>query len=168
MNKPNKNIYTIRSGLSFGDTGIGISICLLAVALLCPPNGIFALPFGLYFLLTTYGIKIDIEKGKIMEYTKHLGFISAGEWEENKLYTEIAIIGVSETHQGSIGLVPTNTYTARTIKIILLDKYHVKRIELVEADTVEEANQIAADISSQTGFPVVQFNPVRLTKTRRR
>jgi hypothetical protein len=138
-------------------------------------GGFLAFPMGAFLFIpaviiffTTYGTKIDVSKNKIMDYIKIFGLIEVGSWKDNNTYVEIAVMGSTTVHQGRIGLLDMAKYSARKITINLLDQYHVKRFELCEMETVEEANEFAKKISKQTGFPVVEFKPIKLTKTRRR
>ena len=160
-------VYTLKTGKYFGDAGTGFAIPFIVLGLILFPWGLLFAFIGLYFMLTSYGVKIDTASNRLMHYVNHFGFLTAGHWIENKIYTQICILGSTSRQQGGMGYA-ANISSARVIKIFLLDQYHVKRIELMEAGTVSEAETLAREISEKTGFPVVAYNPVQLSKNGRK
>lgn len=162
------NVFYVKSGRLANDTVMGAGIVLAVCgALQLPYSAVMWVP-AWYIFFSTTGYKFDCTNNKIMRVVNHFGFLSSGSWKDNDVYKEIAIMGSRTTHAGRLGWLTIGYYRASNIHVQLLDKYHVKRFAICEANTVEEAEKIAASISAKTGFPVVKFNPVRLTKTRRR
>ncbi|MFI5204046.1 MAG: hypothetical protein ACHQF2_06070 [Flavobacteriales bacterium] len=163
-----QKVFSFKSGRLAGDSAIGVAIVLIAAGIFGFPYATVAWIPAAYLIFTTHGIKFDVPKNKLMEYTKHFGLFTTGSWKTNNIYNQIAIMGSRTTYAGRVGFLTTAFYKSNNINVVLLDKYHVKRITICEADTVEEAEIIAESLYEKTGFPLVKFNPVKLTKQRRR
>jgi hypothetical protein len=116
---------------------------------------------AIYVLLSRKGIKLDVNRGKIMVFTKHFGFIEKVIWKENILYKEIAIMGGTESTSGSFGINRAGVFSNSKVYIALLDKYHHKRLEIYTAQNIKDAREVANLISKKTGFPIVDFKPNR-------
>ena len=167
----NNGIIEVRTGWLAGDAAIGVGIGLTIASVVGYPYSLVLLIPAAYISFTTYGVKINPVNNQLKDYFKHFGIFETGKWRANP-YVHVSILGSRVTHGGLVAFSWffnfRNYHTSNKISIVLLDKYHVKRLELCEADTVESAEEIAKILSETIKLPVMKFNPVRLTKERRR
>lgn len=157
------NLFSQTTGKVFGDVSFGISMGLVMISAAYVP---FTVPFLIpasYILLSRRGIKLDLSRGRMMQFTRHFGFIEKGTWKENSLYKEIAIMGGTESVTASTGVTRAGMLSSSRIYVALLDKYHHKRLEIYVAKNVKDAREVADHISKKTGFPLVDFNPMRMS-----
>ncbi|MFI5202870.1 MAG: hypothetical protein ACHQF2_00120 [Flavobacteriales bacterium] len=158
------NLYSQTTGKVFGDVSFGISMGLVMISAAYVP---FTVPFlipAAYVLLSRRGIKLDLSRGRMMQFTRHFGFIEKGTWKENVLYKEIAIMGGTESVTGNSGVTRAGVFSTSKVYVALLDKYHHKRLEIYAAQNVKDAREVANLISEKTGFPLVNFNPGRISQ----
>ena len=160
------NLFSQTTGKVFGDVSFGISMGLVMISVAYVP---FTIPFLIpasYVMLSRRGIKLDLLHGRMMEFTRHFGIIEKGTWKENILYREIAIMGGNESITASIGINRAGVFSSAKVHVALLDKYHHKRLEIYVAQNMKDAREIANLISEKTGFPLVEFNPRKISQKR--
>jgi hypothetical protein len=159
----NNQVFSQATGRVFGDVGFGIGLGMITLAVVYSPYATFLFIPAAYVIFSRHGIKLDIHRGKIMEFTRHFGIFESGKWKTNLLYREIVILGGTETIAANFGIARAGNFSSSKIYVALMDKYHYKRLEIYSTENMPDARKIAALISEKTGFPVVEFSPKRIS-----
>jgi hypothetical protein len=160
------SVFSQTTGKLFGDVSFGISMGLVMISAAYVPYTVpFLIPAS-YVLLSRRGIKLDLSRGRIKQFTKHFGFIEKGTWRENNLYREIAIMGGNQSVTANTGVARAGMFSSTKVYVALLDKYHHKRLEIYSARNMQDAREVAKLISEKTGFPLVDFTPRKVPQSK--
>jgi len=132
-------------------------------------KGIFFLLIGIFLISTSVWIEINIEKNTYRRYTSYFfGLIKSGKWKSLNRYTDLAILKIKEAVEYASRSNRTNKQIKDIYNVCLLDSNHRMRMVLYKANSFDEANEYADNITSKLNVKRTQYSPKISEKTRLR
>ena len=129
--------------------------------------GVFLVPVGLFFVLSSYGSQIDPENHLYRTYVNFIGF-KRGSWSS---LNDLPFITVLKSRRGMAFYSQTNRSTSLiddSFEVYLLNESHRMKFLIQKFETNELAAKYAEELSKQIDKEKVRYNPVVSEKTRLR
>lgn len=165
-----QNQIFIHEGTFFPKIGVIISRILLAPCLLVLILGgwtvLFILLPALFAAFARTGFDIDISKEQVRNHTRIFG-IKFGEWVNISGLQEMTILRSRKAYTSS-NRAQSSTYHEFRYEVFLLNENHLYKVLVASADTMEQAEELAAFIAEHLSVRLVEFNPQGPSRGRRR
>ena len=113
---------------------------------------------GLIAAFSVVGVEFDPSQDRFRRYTQVL-FIRSGQWLKLSDYPDVAIVRRNFRANRNVGLVNMGSTVHQIFDLVMLNKPHLKKVELARFYSQEEAERQAPDLASRFGLRLTDLNP---------
>jgi hypothetical protein len=159
-------------GKNFPPAGVFAGYLLLAMSVVSvffnPLVALLPLAGGIFLSFTIQGTELDLENGRIREYTR-VYWMDQGTWEPLEHFPDMAVLRKTLSHtMYSYYSNQRIENSERVFDVCLLTPNHRERLTLCRYPDVEQAREAAAHWAEVIGSNLTTFDPVVSEASRRR